>query len=176
MPGSAACRLSGTAREHASCAAHALGTERAASSWQEQPVEPSPLHRGAHTFFLKTREVPRWGGYTVNLIHYEDAARLSAAVSRRKCQEAMAHSLQPYDGSCAHPCMCPMAHCKASQGPAALLSQPRQVSDAFSTPYLTAVLSLLPQILAGDGSDSYYRSKVFLGTDGSPITFTVRAC
>lgn len=29
------------------------------------------------------------------------------------------------------------------------------------------------QILRGDGSDSYYRSKVFLGTDGAPITFTV---
>lgn len=26
-------------------------------------------------------EVPRWGGYTVNLIHYEDAATLTAAVS-----------------------------------------------------------------------------------------------
>lgn len=36
--------------------------------------------RGAHTFFLKQGEVPRWGGYTVNLIHYEDAARLCAAV------------------------------------------------------------------------------------------------
>jgi hypothetical protein len=29
------------------------------------------------------------------------------------------------------------------------------------------------QILRGDGSESYYRSKVFLGTDGAPITFTV---
>jgi hypothetical protein len=35
-------------------------------------------------------------------------------------------------------------------------------------PYVVAV-----QILRGDGSDSYYRSKVFLGTDGAPITFTV---
>ncbi len=38
------------------------------------------MHRGAHTFFLKAGEVQRWGGYTVNLIHYEDAASLSAAV------------------------------------------------------------------------------------------------
>ena len=38
--------------------------------------------RGAHTFFLRTGDVPRWGGYTVNLIHYEDAALLSAAVHR----------------------------------------------------------------------------------------------
>ena len=41
------------------------------------------VQRGAHTFFLRMGKVPRWGGYTVNLIHYEDAARLAAAVSRR---------------------------------------------------------------------------------------------
>ncbi len=40
------------------------------------------VQRGAHTFFLRMSKVPRWGGYTVNLIHYEDAARLAAAVSR----------------------------------------------------------------------------------------------
>lgn len=36
-------------------------------------------HRGAHTFFLRQGEVQRWGGYTVNLIHYEDAASLCLA-------------------------------------------------------------------------------------------------
>lgn len=36
--------------------------------------------RGAHTFFLRAGEVERWGGYTVNLIHYEDAASLSVAI------------------------------------------------------------------------------------------------
>ncbi|EIE19832.1 hypothetical protein COCSUDRAFT_19021 [Coccomyxa subellipsoidea C-169] len=36
--------------------------------------------RGAHTFFLKMAKVGRWAGYTVNLIHYEDAAELAAAV------------------------------------------------------------------------------------------------
>ncbi|PRW58245.1 NAD(P)-binding domain [Chlorella sorokiniana] len=36
--------------------------------------------RGAHTFFLRQGEVARWGGYTVNLIHYEDAAELCLAV------------------------------------------------------------------------------------------------
>lgn len=36
--------------------------------------------RGAHTFFLRQGEVQRWGGYTVNLIHYEDAAELCLAV------------------------------------------------------------------------------------------------
>lgn len=41
------------------------------------------LQRGAHTFFLRMGKVPRWGDYTVNLIHYEDAARLAAAVSHR---------------------------------------------------------------------------------------------
>ena len=36
--------------------------------------------RGAHTFFLRMGTVDRWGGYTVNLLHYEDAARLAEAV------------------------------------------------------------------------------------------------
>ena len=40
----------------------------------------SPARRGAHTFFLREKEVARWGGYTVNLIHYEDAASLCLAV------------------------------------------------------------------------------------------------
>ncbi|KAL6757910.1 hypothetical protein V8C86DRAFT_2613010, partial [Haematococcus lacustris] len=36
--------------------------------------------RGAHTYFLRIKEVPRPGDYTVNLIHYEDAARLAVSV------------------------------------------------------------------------------------------------
>ena len=36
--------------------------------------------RGAHTFFLRAGEVARWGGYIINLIHYEDAASLCVAV------------------------------------------------------------------------------------------------
>lgn len=36
--------------------------------------------RGPHTFFLKQGEVARWGGYVVNMIHYEDAASLCLAV------------------------------------------------------------------------------------------------
>jgi hypothetical protein len=39
--------------------------------------------RGAHTFFLKAKEVARPGAYVVNLIHYEDAARLALSVSGR---------------------------------------------------------------------------------------------
>lgn len=35
--------------------------------------------RGPHTFFLKQGEVKRWGGYLVNMIHYEDAASLCLA-------------------------------------------------------------------------------------------------
>lgn len=38
------------------------------------------LYRGPHTFFLKQGKVQRWPGYLVNLIHYEDAARLCHAV------------------------------------------------------------------------------------------------
>ncbi|KAL4528635.1 hypothetical protein Ndes2437B_g03182 [Nannochloris sp. 'desiccata'] len=43
--------------------------------------------RGAHTFFLKQGEVARDGGYTVNLIHYEDAARLTGAILRGQGSE-----------------------------------------------------------------------------------------
>lgn len=38
--------------------------------------------RGAHTFFMKAGEVARPGGYVVNLLHYEDAAGLAAAILR----------------------------------------------------------------------------------------------
>ena len=51
-----------------------------------KPAPPLPLRaaavaacRGAHTFFLRQGEVARWAGYTVNLIHYEDAASLCLA-------------------------------------------------------------------------------------------------
>lgn len=36
--------------------------------------------RGAHTFFFKAKEIQRPGSYVVNLLHYEDAASLAAAV------------------------------------------------------------------------------------------------
>lgn len=35
--------------------------------------------RGAHTYFARVGDVPRWGGATLNLIHYEDAASLAVA-------------------------------------------------------------------------------------------------
>lgn len=41
--------------------------------------------RGAHTFFLRAGSVERWGGYIINLIHYEDAASLCLAVRARRC-------------------------------------------------------------------------------------------
>ena len=37
---------------------------------------------GAHTFFLRAGTVDRYGGYVVNLLHYEDAAALATAVLR----------------------------------------------------------------------------------------------
>ncbi|PSC68244.1 NAD(P)-binding domain [Micractinium conductrix] len=50
--------------------------------------------RGAHTFFLRQGEVQRWGGYLVNLIHYEDAAGLCCVVLRGQGAPAGA----PYRG------------------------------------------------------------------------------
>ncbi len=41
--------------------------------------------RGAHTFFMKAGDVARPGGYVVNLLHYEDAAGLAAAVGSCTC-------------------------------------------------------------------------------------------
>ncbi|GIL64354.1 hypothetical protein Vafri_18326 [Volvox africanus] len=68
-------------------------------------------NRGAHTYFIKVGTVARPGGYVVNLLHYEDAAAMGAA------------------------------------------------------------------ILRGDGSGPF-RSRVFLGADGHPVTFEdmVEAC
>ncbi|GFR46023.1 hypothetical protein Agub_g7282 [Astrephomene gubernaculifera] len=68
-------------------------------------------NRGAHTYFIRAGSVPRPGGYLVNLLHYEDAAGLGAA------------------------------------------------------------------ILRGDGSGPF-RGRVFVGTDGQPVTFEdmVEAC
>ncbi|GLC39271.1 hypothetical protein PLESTB_001649100 [Pleodorina starrii] len=39
-------------------------------------------NRGAHTYFIKTGTVARPGGYVVNLLHYEDAAGMGAAILR----------------------------------------------------------------------------------------------
>lgn len=38
--------------------------------------------RGPHSFFFKAGEVPRFGGYSVNMLHYEDAASLAVAILR----------------------------------------------------------------------------------------------
>eukprot|EP00882_Tetradesmus_deserticola_P005686 GHRQ01005987.1.p1 GENE.GHRQ01005987.1~~GHRQ01005987.1.p1 ORF type:complete len:367 (+),score=182.69 GHRQ01005987.1:259-1359(+) len=38
--------------------------------------------RGPHTFFIKMGEVARYSGYVVNMLHYEDAARIALAVLR----------------------------------------------------------------------------------------------
>ena len=38
--------------------------------------------RGPHTFFIRQGEIARYGGYTVNMLHYEDAASLAAAILR----------------------------------------------------------------------------------------------
>ncbi|EFJ47911.1 hypothetical protein VOLCADRAFT_45237, partial [Volvox carteri f. nagariensis] len=39
-------------------------------------------NRGAHTYFMKMGTVARPGGYVVNLLHYEDAAGMGAAILR----------------------------------------------------------------------------------------------
>ena len=45
-------------------------------------------NRGAHTFFLRQGLVDRWSGYTVNLIHYEDAASIAvSALAQNKKSE-----------------------------------------------------------------------------------------
>ncbi|KAF5840565.1 hypothetical protein DUNSADRAFT_16228 [Dunaliella salina] len=38
-------------------------------------------HRGAHSYMLRAKEIQRPGDYVVNLLHYEDAARLTTSVS-----------------------------------------------------------------------------------------------
>ena len=120
------------------------------------------VQRGAHTFFLRMGKVPRWGGYTVNLIHYEDAARLVAAVSP-----------------------CPSASCSgrtqiASTSPGCHHRRQANVwcsKSIIGWPLCLASLrlswALSVQVLRGDGSQDPYRGRVFLGADGVPMTFQV---
>ncbi|GFH11904.1 uncharacterized protein HaLaN_07485 [Haematococcus lacustris] len=51
-------------------------------------AEQATLQRGAHTYFLRIKEVPRPGDYTVNLIHYEDAARLAVSDMIEACYKS----------------------------------------------------------------------------------------
>lgn len=150
--------------------------------------------RGAHTFFMKAGEVARPGGYVVNLLHYEDAAGLAAAVG---------------SGTCAHP-LCILLptcllRCKDAAGLAALAVRAHawartqvmcltllyavltvcggasgcggciwylQVLPGLSLrPKDTRALGLIPpQILRGDGSGPF-RGRAFMGTDGHPVSF-----
>lgn len=60
--------------------------------------------RGAHTFFLRMGQVERWGGSVVNLIHYEDAARLAVAVLRGdRCDGPGGYRGRVFVGSDNHP-------------------------------------------------------------------------
>lgn len=62
-----------------------LGAENATLSAGGNVVRLVGLYhaqRGPHTFFIRQGEVARYGGYTVNMLHYEDAAGLAAAVLR----------------------------------------------------------------------------------------------
>jgi hypothetical protein len=56
--------------------------------------------RGAHTYFLKVKDVPRPGAYVVNLIHYEDAARLSMSVRLRAALLGGAAACRAPDAGC----------------------------------------------------------------------------
>eukprot|EP00891_Asterochloris_glomerata_P002053 jgi/Astpho2/2053/Aster-00549 len=55
--------------------------------------------RGAHTFFIRQGKVARWGGYTVNLIHYEDAASLSIAALKAAAKGSRGQMYVGADGS-----------------------------------------------------------------------------
>jgi nucleoside-diphosphate-sugar epimerase len=62
-----------------------LGAEGAALAAGGNVVRLVGLYhaqRGPHTFFIRQGEVARYGGYTVNMLHYEDAAALAVAVLR----------------------------------------------------------------------------------------------
>ena len=54
--------------------------------------------RGPHTFFLKQGEVARWGGYLVNMIHYEDAASICAAVLKGQGAEGQQYRSRVFVG------------------------------------------------------------------------------
>lgn len=83
-----------------------LGAEDAALSAGGNVLRLVGLYhagRGPHTFFIKQGEVARYGGYTVNMLHYEDAARLALAILRGDGNSSNAYRGQIFVGTDGHP-------------------------------------------------------------------------
>jgi len=113
--------------------------------------------RGAHSFFFKAGEIPRWGGYAVNMLHYEDAADIAVAIMKGGGQGGMGA-----EGSGA-----PSATASAAlAGGAAARTSGGGGGESGG---------------AGGGEpkqQQQHRGAIFLGCDGHPLTFDamVRAC
>jgi len=133
--------------------------------------------RGAHTFFLRMGKVPRWGGYTVNLIHYEDAAGLAAAVSMSLPQTWIAMSFSRSKALAATALYMVAGTDSPTVEPVtSMLPQGCLHSSCAATAVWRSEgdwLWHLTQVLRGDGSQQPYRGRVFLGADGVPVTFQV---
>eukprot|EP00775_Hariotina_reticulata_P004010 gene4010-4261_t len=59
--------------------------------------------RGPHTFFIKQGEVARYGDYVVNMLHYEDAARLAFAILKGDGSEGQGYRGKIFLGTDNHP-------------------------------------------------------------------------
>lgn len=106
--------------------------------------------------------MPRWGGYTVNLIHYEDAAGLCLAVLQVGGRGAAA-----WEGRC---CMGDALVWWAWSRPLCAAARNARIQH---NPAL--FLSPLPLPSQGRGNSAGpYRGRTFLGCDSYPITFEVR--
>lgn len=132
--------------------------------------------RGAHTFFLKQQTVARNPEYIVNLLHYEDAARLAVAVGAGVqwvvCGARHAPAGRPA-GSCLHqaPCAaCSWAHpaCPHTR------RQPGRLrcAGALQQRPWHPPPPLVAQVLMGEGNGGQpYRGQLVLGSDNHPVSF-----
>lgn len=126
--------------------------------------------RGAHTFFLRQGEVPRWGGYTVNLIHYEDAAGLCLAVLQAS-RHARAMCCFQWASSCAPGQLWLLVMFVREDLPS-MRSDAACAANACVQHKHHIICCRHP--MQGRGNDgSNYRGRTFLGCDGNPITFEV---
>eukprot|EP00887_Chlorella_sp_A99_P005444 scaffold1.g5444.t1 len=107
--------------------------------------------RGAHTFFLRQGEVARWGGYILNLIHYEDAASLCAAGRRLQPYLAVSQRRSPCHGM---PPRCPHV------GRSVLLSHPQAMMDVcLASPVFATSPDGTPAHVAFTGTEGPSKGK-----------------
>ena len=131
--------------------------------------------RGPHTFFIQKGTVERNGESVVNMIHYEDAARLLLAVSYPRAytiwqplfeihaahMRSFNQGVRSRSKACFVPIYFRIVKTATTHKVYSRIGRGRQSSVVWPL-----------QVLQGDGSDSeFYRGQAFTGSDNKPLTF-----